>query len=180
MLQRLSRPRDGAPRRGPRALILVPTRELAVQVAESFGTYGRHLRVSRATIFGGVGQGPQVDALRRGAEVVVATPGRLLDLMDQGHVRLGAMGLGTALWKFDANVIDGAVNGAGWLTKLTGTISSWWDNKFLDRFLVNGPAVIIRGPLSWGTRLLEWGQVQFYALVMTAGVLGFIAYYVWK
>jgi ATP-dependent RNA helicase RhlE len=89
MLQRLSRPRDGAPRRGPRALILVPTRELAVQVAESFGTYGRHLRVSRATIFGGVGQGPQVDALRRGAEVVVATPGRLLDLMDQGHVRLG-------------------------------------------------------------------------------------------
>jgi NADH-quinone oxidoreductase subunit L len=98
----------------------------------------------------------------------------------RGHVRLGAMGLGTALWKFDVNVIDGAVNGAGWLTKLTGTISSWWDNKFLDRFLVNGPAVIIRGPLSWGTRLLEWGQVQFYALVMTAGVLGFIAYYVWK
>jgi len=99
MLQRLSTPRDGAvasapgSRRaaGPRALILVPTRELAVQVAESFGTYGRHLRVSRAVIFGGVGQGPQVEAVRRGADVVVATPGRLLDLMDQGHINLSAV-----------------------------------------------------------------------------------------
>jgi len=99
MLQRLSGPRDGATapaggsRRpaGPRALILVPTRELALQVGESFGTYGRHLRVSGAVIFGGVGQGPQVEAVRRGADVVVATPGRLLDLMDQGHINLGAV-----------------------------------------------------------------------------------------
>ena len=90
ILQRLARPRDGVARRGgPRALILVPTRELAVQVADSFGTYGRHLRLSRATVFGGVGQGPQVDALRRGTDIIVATPGRLIDLMDQGHVRLG-------------------------------------------------------------------------------------------
>ena len=94
MLQRLAaaRHQDAAPPRrgaGPRALILVPTRELAVQVAESFATYGRHLRLSRTVIFGGVGQGPQVDALRRGVDIVVATPGRLLDLMDQGHVRLG-------------------------------------------------------------------------------------------
>ncbi|HEY8924621.1 MAG TPA: DEAD/DEAH box helicase [Polyangia bacterium] len=99
MLQRLAAAREGAAapaggsRRasGPRALILVPTRELALQVAESFGTYGRHLRVSRAVIFGGVGQGPQVEAIRRGADVVVATPGRLLDLMDQGHLNLGAV-----------------------------------------------------------------------------------------
>jgi len=89
MLQRLSQSQPGAPRRGIRALILVPTRELAVQVAESFGVYGRHLRLSRATVFGGVGQGPQVDALRRGTDIIVATPGRLIDLMDQGHVRLG-------------------------------------------------------------------------------------------
>jgi len=60
-----------------------------VQVADSFGAYGRHLRLSRAVIFGGVGQGPQVDALRRGTDIIVATPGRLIDLMDQGHVRLG-------------------------------------------------------------------------------------------
>jgi ATP-dependent RNA helicase RhlE len=93
MLQRLSQAQPAAngagPRRGPRALILVPTRELAVQVADSFGAYGRHLRLSRAVIFGGVGQGPQVDALRRGTDIIVATPGRLIDLMDQGHVRLG-------------------------------------------------------------------------------------------
>jgi len=92
MLQRLSQSQPGAPgapRRGIRALILVPTRELAVQVADSFGVYGRHLRLSRATVFGGVGQGPQVDALRRGTDIIVATPGRLIDLMDQGHVRLG-------------------------------------------------------------------------------------------
>jgi len=91
MLQRLSQAQPSVPgtRRGIRALILVPTRELAVQVAESFGTYGRHLRLSRATVFGGVGQGPQVDALRRGTDIIVATPGRLIDLMDQGHVHLG-------------------------------------------------------------------------------------------
>jgi ATP-dependent RNA helicase RhlE len=93
MLQRLSQTQPAAngagARRGPRALILVPTRELAVQVADSFGAYGRHLRLSRAVIFGGVGQGPQVDALRRGTDIIVATPGRLIDLMDQGHVRLG-------------------------------------------------------------------------------------------
>jgi ATP-dependent RNA helicase RhlE len=69
-------------------LVLVPTRELAVQVAESFSSYGRHLSLSNTVIFGGVGQGTQVAALRRGVDVVVATPGRLLDLMEQGHVWL--------------------------------------------------------------------------------------------
>ena len=69
-------------------LILTPTRELAVQINESFGAYGRNLKLSRTTIYGGVGQVPQVNALRRGCDVVVATPGRLLDLMEQGHIRL--------------------------------------------------------------------------------------------
>jgi ATP-dependent RNA helicase RhlE len=78
----------GPKRRGPRTLVLVPTRELAVQVAESFATYGRHLSLSQTVIFGGVGQGAQVAALRRGVDIVVATPGRLLDLMEQGHVWL--------------------------------------------------------------------------------------------
>lgn len=72
----------------PRALILTPTRELAAQIGDSIRTYGRHVRVSHTVIFGGVGQHPQVQAVRRGVDVVVATPGRLLDLMGQGHVHL--------------------------------------------------------------------------------------------
>src|SRR5688572_29216959 len=74
--------------RKPRALVLVPTRELAAQVALSFQNYGRHVAISVAVVYGGVGQGPQVDSFRRGVDVVVATPGRLLDLMGQGHARL--------------------------------------------------------------------------------------------
>ncbi|WP_428267400.1 DEAD/DEAH box helicase [Haliangium sp.] len=76
-------------RRPIRALIVTPTRELAAQIGDSLRTYGRHLPLRSAVIFGGVGQGPQVDALRRGIDILVATPGRLLDLIDQGHVRLG-------------------------------------------------------------------------------------------
>ncbi|MGA1398662.1 MAG: DEAD/DEAH box helicase, partial [Schleiferiaceae bacterium] len=75
-------------RRPIRALILTPTRELAIQIDESIRDYGKYIDVKRALIFGGVGQQPQVDALRRGSELVVATPGRLLDLMQQGHVDL--------------------------------------------------------------------------------------------
>jgi len=87
ILDRFARaPRPQRP--GIRALVLAPTRELALQVHESFTTYGRNLRVTSAAIFGGVGQGPQVQALRRGTDVIVATPGRLLDLMQQGHARL--------------------------------------------------------------------------------------------
>jgi ATP-dependent RNA helicase RhlE len=78
--------RDGL--RGPRALVLAPTRELASQIGESFATYGRNLRLHHVVVFGGVGQKPQVDGIRRGADILVATPGRLLDLMQQGHVRL--------------------------------------------------------------------------------------------
>jgi ATP-dependent RNA helicase RhlE len=90
ILDRLARaPRSDA--RGPRALVLVPTRELALQVKDSFCRYGNHLRLPCIAIFGGVGQESQVQALRRGAEIVVATPGRLLDLMSQRHVRYDAL-----------------------------------------------------------------------------------------
>lgn len=71
-----------------RALILTPTRELAIQIGESFSTYGKNLQVRNLVIFGGVGQTPQTDALRRGTDVLIATPGRLLDLMNQGYVSL--------------------------------------------------------------------------------------------
>jgi ATP-dependent RNA helicase RhlE len=66
-----------------RSLILTPTRELAIQIGESLNAYGRNTRLKFTTIFGGVGQGPQETALRRGVDILVATPGRLLDLMDQ-------------------------------------------------------------------------------------------------
>ncbi len=84
ILQHLARLPGGAGR-GPRALVLTPTRELALQVGESFRTYGRHLPLRVAVVFGGVGQQPQVSALARGLDILVATPGRLLDLAAQGH-----------------------------------------------------------------------------------------------
>ena len=70
------------------ALIITPTRELAIQIADSFTTYGRHTGLQNTVIFGGVKQGTQTAALRRGVDILVATPGRLLDLMDQGYVKL--------------------------------------------------------------------------------------------
>jgi ATP-dependent RNA helicase RhlE len=75
----------------PRVLVLTPTRELAIQIDESFRQYGAHLPIRSAVIFGGVGQGPQVEMLRTGPEVLIATPGRLLDLIGQGHLALDAL-----------------------------------------------------------------------------------------
>ena len=82
---------NGHRHRKIRALVLSPTRELASQIDESFRTYGKHLRLRHAVIFGGVGMGRQIDALRAGIDVLVATPGRLLDLMNQGYVDLGGV-----------------------------------------------------------------------------------------
>ena len=74
-----------------RALVLTPTRELATQIGESFREYGRHTGLRQTTVYGGVSQAPQERALREGVDIVVATPGRLLDLMSQGLIRLGAI-----------------------------------------------------------------------------------------
>lgn len=71
-----------------KALILTPTRELAIQIGDSFAAYGRYTGMEHLVIFGGVPQNPQVHALRKGIDILVATPGRLLDLMDQRHVNL--------------------------------------------------------------------------------------------
>jgi ATP-dependent RNA helicase RhlE len=81
-------PWHGGKRAPIRVLVLTPTRELAAQVGKSFTDYGAQTRVKTTVIFGGVGQRPQEDALRRGPEILVATPGRLLDLMQQGIVHL--------------------------------------------------------------------------------------------
>jgi ATP-dependent RNA helicase RhlE len=71
-----------------RALVLAPTRELAIQVHESFVSYGKNLKIKTAVVFGGVGQTPQVKAISNGVDVLVATPGRLLDLISQGFIKL--------------------------------------------------------------------------------------------
>jgi NADH-quinone oxidoreductase subunit L len=96
-----------------------------------------------------------------------------------GDVRLGAIGLGEAASLFDSRIVDGAVNGAGWLTRITGKISSWWDKWIIDGILVNGPPTIARA-LSYPARLIQWGFVQWYALVMVFGLVGFALYYVVK
>lgn len=90
-----------------------------------------------------------------------------------GKARLGAMGLGEASWWFDSHIIDGTVNGAGWLTRFTGTLSSWWDKWIIDFVLVNGLANVSR-VLSYPARMFQWGLVQWYALVMVLGLIGLL------
>ena len=95
ILHQLSRPRrhNGGSKatRSPRALVLAPTRELAIQIGEEFRAYSKHLALRQTVIYGGVSQKPQVTALLRGLDILIATPGRLLDLMGQRYVRLDAI-----------------------------------------------------------------------------------------
>jgi len=88
MLQRLSKRAQTGPRRDVRALILTPTRELAAQVGESVTAYGKYLPLKSTVIFGGVNINPQMKTLRQGVDIVIATPGRLLDHVNQGTVDL--------------------------------------------------------------------------------------------
>jgi len=90
MLDRLAAAKPKKPG-AVRALILTPTRELALQIGESFAAYGKYLPLRSTVIFGGVGQAPQVQALRSGVEILVACPGRLNDLIGQGHVDLSGV-----------------------------------------------------------------------------------------
>ena len=79
---------NGKPVKAPKTLILTPTRELAIQIEENFSAYGRHIPLKRTVIFGGVSQHNQVMALQKGTDIIIATPGRLLDLMNQGFIDL--------------------------------------------------------------------------------------------
>ncbi len=88
MLQHMARNPRPLTSRSTRALVLAPTRELALQISESLTDFGRHMRVRVAVVFGGVNKRPQIAALTRGVDILVATPGRLLDLMGEGWVRL--------------------------------------------------------------------------------------------
>jgi ATP-dependent RNA helicase RhlE len=91
ILHRLTNERGGGRSRKPRALILAPTRELAIQISDEFRAYGKRLALRQTVILGGVGQRPQVTALARGVDIVIATPGRLLDLMNQGRLSLDSI-----------------------------------------------------------------------------------------
>ncbi|MBT4165786.1 DEAD/DEAH box helicase [archaeon] len=88
ILQRLHEGKENVRATKPKALILAPTRELAVQISESFNDYGTFLGLKRTTVYGGVGLRPQIKDLQRGTDIIIATPGRLLDLMSQGVVDL--------------------------------------------------------------------------------------------
>lgn len=88
ILQMMSAKQTYEKKRKVKGLILTPTRELAIQIEESFNSYGRHLNLKNKVIFGGVSQHAQVSALKSGVDIVIATPGRLLDLMGQGYISL--------------------------------------------------------------------------------------------
>ena len=89
VLQHLAAAKERALPKSPRALALAPTRELAVQIARSFDTYGRGLGLRLGMVIGGLGFGRQIETLQRGVDILVATPGRLLDLVQRGNVKLG-------------------------------------------------------------------------------------------
>ncbi|MGE0747847.1 MAG: DEAD/DEAH box helicase [Rhodospirillales bacterium] len=91
VMQLLAATRERAKPKSPRALVLAPTRELAVQIGKQVFAFGRHLGLRHTVVFGGVGQGPQVGAMAKGVDILVATPGRLRDLMNQNHIRLDAV-----------------------------------------------------------------------------------------
>ncbi len=88
ILQLLGTHKTHEKKRKIRSLIVTPTRELAIQIGESFQAYGRYTELNNTVIFGGVNQNPQTSSLRRGVDIVIATPGRLLDLINQGHLHL--------------------------------------------------------------------------------------------
>ncbi len=88
ILQLLKERKATNPQGGIKALVLAPTRELAIQISESVEAYGANFGLRHTVVFGGVSQGNQVNAIRRGVDILIATPGRLLDLMDQGHIKL--------------------------------------------------------------------------------------------
>ena len=136
ILNRLGRQNRKAVSRRPLALVLAPTRELAIQIGESFATYGRHLHLRHALVYGGVSQVSQVRALQRGAHIVVATPGRLLDLMNQGHIQLDQL---------ETFVLDEAdrMLDMGFLPDLKRIISALPDDRHSLFFSATMPSKII-------------------------------------
>jgi len=126
MLHRLSEgtaPKSKFGGKGIRALVLTPTRELAAQVEESVRDYGKYLDINSTVVFGGVGMNPQIDRIKRGVDVLVATPGRLLDLQQQGFLDLSTVEilvLDEADRMLDMGFIH-AMKSASWPTRCSRT-----------------------------------------------------------
>ena len=153
ILQRLNaEKREGRP---IRALILTPTRELAIQIGESFDAYGKHLPLRAAVIFGGVGQAPQVEQLRRGVDILVATPGRLGDLYQQKLLTLDKIEifvLDEADRMLDMGFIHDVKRILGWLPKKKQTLffSATMPPEITDlvNSLLHDPARVAVDPVS--------------------------------
>jgi len=137
ILNRLGQRNRKAMPNHPFVLVLAPTRELAIQIGESFATYGRYLKLRQALVYGGVSQGNQVRALNRGAHILVATPGRLLDLMNQGYIELD---------RLDVFVLDEAdrMLDMGFLPDLKRIISKLPDQRQSLFFSATLPPKIIQ------------------------------------
>ena len=160
LLQRLAeRPRTTA----ARALIVTPTRELAAQVHEDVRTYGKHLALRTAVIFGGVAMQPQIDALRRGVDIVVATPGRLLDharqkTVDLRHIEI--LVLDEADRMLDMGFIPEVERIVGLLPRIRQTLffSATMDKeirKLADKFLMNPREIAVSAPATAATTVQQ-------------------------
>ncbi|MBI4665169.1 MAG: DEAD/DEAH box helicase [Nitrospinae bacterium] len=135
ILQRLTEGKRQGQRNAPRALILTPTRELAEQINTSVRAYGRHLKLWQAVVYGGVGMGGQIKAISRGADILVATPGRLLDLMRQRVVSLGSLEI------FVLDEADRMLD-MGFITDVTKIISALPSNRQTMFFSATMPPAV--------------------------------------
>jgi len=144
ILEHFAKKTDRAGRGQVRALILAPTRELASQIGESFKTYGRFLKVSRAVVFGGVSLGKQIEILRGGVDVLIATPGRLVDLIDRRAVTLANVEI-FVLDEVDQMLDLGFIHA---IRKLTGMLPKQRQNLFFSATMPKEIAGLAAGLLS--------------------------------
>ena len=144
ILQKLSEKPERAARGTCRALILSPTRELASQIADSFKTYGRNLKVSRAVVFGGVSLGKQIEILRGGVDVLVATPGRLVDLIERKAVTLAKVEI-FVLDEVDQMLDLGFIHA---IRKITGMLPAQRQNLFFSATMPKEIAGLAAGLLN--------------------------------
>jgi ATP-dependent RNA helicase RhlE len=149
MLQRLAEHKDRPQKNSCRALILTPTRELASQILESFKTYGRNVKVTSTVVFGGVGIGRQVEVLRNGVDVLVATPGRLVDLIERRAVTLSKLEI-FVLDEVDQMLDLGFIHA---IRKITGMLPKQRQNLFFSATMPKEIAALANGLLTDPVRI---------------------------
>ena len=149
MLQRLAEHKDRPQKNSCRALILTPTRELASQILESFKTYGRNVKVTSTVVFGGVGIGRQIEALRNGVDVLVATPGRLVDLIERRAVTLSKLEI-FVLDEVDQMLDLGFIHA---IRKITGMLPKQRQNLFFSATMPKEIAALANGLLTDPVRI---------------------------